>query len=115
VRTKKKLSYALTLAALFCNAALMVGGPPAFAVSADVVACAQQGSQALGGSAQGQPSQSNPQQGSQVLGGSAQGQSSQSNQGTSTSKASPTAATATATPPPTVECDLVGPSIGPSG
>jgi hypothetical protein len=107
VRTKKKLSYALTLAVLFCNAALMVGGPPAFAVSADVVACAQQGSQALGGSAQGQPSQSNPQQGSQVLGGSAQGQSSsQSNQGTSTSKASPTAATATATPPPTVECDL---------
>ena len=59
MRTKKKLSYALTLAVLFCNAALMVGGPPAFAVSADVVACAQQGSQALGGSAQGQPSQSN--------------------------------------------------------
>ena len=84
MRTKKKLPYALTLAVLFCNAALMVGGPPAFAVSADVVACAQQGSQALGGSAQGQ--------------------SSQSNQGTSTSKASP--ATATATPPPTVECDL---------
>jgi hypothetical protein len=103
VRTKKKLSYALTLAVLFCNAALMVGGLPAFAVSADVVACAQQGSQALGGSAQGQ---SSPQQGSQALGGSAQGQSSQSNQGTSTSKASPTAATATATPPPTVECDL---------
>ena len=86
MRTKKKLSYALTLAVLFCNAALMVGGPPAFAVSADVVACAQQGAQAQGGSAQGQ--------------------SSQSNQGTSTSKASPTAATATATPPPTVECDL---------
>ena len=84
MRTKKKLPCALTLAVLFCSAALMVGGPPAFAVSADVVACAQQGSQALGGSAQGQ--------------------SSQSNQGTSTSKASP--ATATATPPPTVECDL---------
>ncbi len=81
MRTKKKLPCALTLAVLFCSAALMVGGTPAFAVSADVVACAQQGSQALGGSAQGQPSQSNAQQGSQALGGSAQGQPSQSNQG----------------------------------
>jgi hypothetical protein len=51
---KKKFAGALTLAGLFSSAALMVGGPPIFAVSADVVVCAQQGAQAQGGSAQGQ-------------------------------------------------------------
>ena len=85
MRTKKKFTGALTLAVLFCNAALMVGGPPAFAAQEGVVVCARQGAQASGG---------------------ANAPMSQSNQGTFTSKASPTAATATATPPPTVECDL---------
>ena len=54
MRTKKKFAGALTLAGLFSSAALMAGGLPAFAVSADVVVCAQQGAQAQGGSAQGQ-------------------------------------------------------------
>lgn len=80
MRTKKKKFAAVLTLAMLCWA-LMVGGPPAFAVSEDVVVCARQGAQAAGTS---------------------DAPMSQSNQGTFRTQARPSA-----TPPlEAVECAL---------